>query len=97
MAGVCRESARSHPLPGLPGDEERAIEDPELAVLSAMAHAQDPTTDKSARIALVAQYGAPSAAVEAHVRATSSTELDRVAERVLTARTVEEALGTPCA
>jgi hypothetical protein len=36
-------------------DKERAIEDPELAVLSAMAHAQDPNTDKSARIALLAQ------------------------------------------
>jgi hypothetical protein len=161
-------------LSGVPEitDEERAIEDPELAVLSAMAHAQDPNTDKSARIALLAQmvslgldaerstlycdlilhslpeaarralqamdaskyqyqsefaqryfgqgkaagviegrtegrveiilkllatrYGALSAAVEAHVRATGSTELDRVAERVLTARTVEEALGILC-
>jgi len=35
-------------------NEESVIEDPELAVLSAMAHAQDPDTDKSARIALVA-------------------------------------------
>jgi hypothetical protein len=149
-------------------DKERAIEDPELAVLSAMAHAQDPNTDKSARIALLAQmvslgldaerstlyydliqhalpeavrrvlkamdaskyqyqsefaqryfgqgkaagraegrveiilkqlatrYGAVSAAVEARVRAAGSTELDRVAERVLTASTVEEALGIPC-
>jgi hypothetical protein len=153
-------------------DEERAIEHPELAVLSAMAHAQDPNTDKSVRIALLAQmvslgldaerstlycdlilhslpdaarrallamdaskyqyqsefaqryfgqgkaagviegrtegrveiilkllatrYGAVSAAIEAHVRAVGSTELDRVAERVLTARTVEEALGIPC-
>jgi hypothetical protein len=158
-------------LSGVPEitDEERAIEDPELAVLSAMAHAQDPNTDKSARIALLAQmvslgldadrstlycdlilhslpeaarralqamdaskyqyqsefaqryfgqgkaagraegrveiilkqlatrYGAVSAAVEAHVRAVGSTELDRIAERVLTARTVEEALGIPCA
>jgi hypothetical protein len=46
---------------------------------------------------LATRYGALSPAVEAHVRATSSTELDRVAERVLTARTVQEALGTPCA
>jgi hypothetical protein len=152
-------------------DEERAIEDPELVVLSAMAHAQDPDMDKSVRIALLAQmvslgldaerstlycdlilhslpeaaqrallamdaskyqyqsefaqryfgqgkaagvvqgrtegrveiilkqlatrYGAVSAAVEAHVRSASSTELDRVAERLLTARSVEEALGIP--
>jgi hypothetical protein len=32
----------------------QAMEDPELAVLSAMAHAQDPNPDKSARIALLA-------------------------------------------
>lgn len=38
----------------------------------------------------------PEAAVEAHIRAAGSTELDRVAERVLTARTVDEALGIPC-
>jgi hypothetical protein len=36
-------------------DEERAREDPELAVLSAMAHGRDPDPDKSARIALLAQ------------------------------------------
>jgi hypothetical protein len=45
---------------------------------------------------LATRYGAMSAAVEAHVRAAGTTELDRVAERVLTARTVEEALGIPC-
>jgi hypothetical protein len=161
-------------LSGVPEitDEERAIEDPELAVLSAMAHAQDPNTDKSVRIALLAQmvslgldagrsmlysdlilhslpeaarralqamdaskyqyqsefarryfgegkaagviegreegrveiilkqlatrYGALSAAVEAHVRGAGGTELDGVAERVLTARTVDEALGIAC-
>jgi hypothetical protein len=44
---------------------------------------------------LATRYGAVSAAVEAHVRAAGSTDLDRVAERVLTARTVEEALGIP--
>ena len=44
-------------LSGIPEitDEQRAIEDPELAVLSAMAHAHDPNTDKSSRIALLAQ------------------------------------------
>lgn len=36
-------------------DEGRAKEDPELAVLSAMAHARDPDPVKSARIALLAQ------------------------------------------
>ena len=46
---------------------------------------------------LTTRYGAVSAAVEARVRAAGSTELDRIAERVLTARTVEEALGIPCA
>jgi hypothetical protein len=45
---------------------------------------------------LATRYGAVSAAVEARVRAAGSTELDRVAERVLTASTVEEALGIPC-
>jgi hypothetical protein len=39
---------------------------------------------------------AVAAAVEAHVRAAGSAELDCVADRVLTARTVEEALGIPC-
>jgi hypothetical protein len=164
-------------------DEERAIEDPELAVLSAMAHAHDPNTDKSARIALLAQmvsigldaerstlycdlilhslpeatrralqamdaskyqyqsefaqryfgqgkaagvaegriegrtegrtegriegcaeiilkllatrYGPVSEAIEARVRTAGRTELDGIAERLLTARTVEEALGIP--
>jgi predicted transposase YdaD len=146
-----------------------------LAVLSAMAHGQDPNTDKSVRIALLAQmvslgldaerstlycdlilhslseaarqvllamdasryqyqsefaqryfgqgnaagvvegrvqgrtegrveiilkllatrYGAVSAAAEAHVRTAGTTELDRIAERVLTACTIEEALGIP--
>jgi hypothetical protein len=46
---------------------------------------------------LAIRYGAVSAAIETHVRTAGSTELDRVAERVLTARTVEEALGIPCA
>jgi hypothetical protein len=45
---------------------------------------------------LATRYGAVPAAIEAHVRAAGSTELDRFAERVLTARTVEEALGIPC-
>ena len=42
---------------------------------------------------LSARYGALSAAVEAHVRAASSTELDGIAERVLMANTLDEALG----
>jgi hypothetical protein len=147
-------------LSGVPEitDEERAIEDPELAVLSAMAHARDPDTMKSARIALLAQmvslgldversklycdlvlhslpeaarralqamdaskyeyqsefarrylaqgrveivlkqlatrYGALSAAIAARVRDASAADLDGIAERVLTARTLDEALGT---
>jgi len=36
-------------------DETQAIADPELAVLSAMAHGQDVDTDKSVQIALAAQ------------------------------------------
>jgi flagellar biosynthesis/type III secretory pathway protein FliH len=36
-------------------DKEAALKDPELAVLSAMAHAKDPDTMKSARIASLAQ------------------------------------------
>jgi len=36
-------------------DESQALADPELAVLSAMAHGQDPNTDKSVQIALAAQ------------------------------------------
>ena len=36
-------------------DKERALKDPELAVLSAMAHAKNPDTMKSARIASLAQ------------------------------------------
>jgi hypothetical protein len=147
-------------LSGVPEitDEERAREDPELAVLSAMAHARDPDTTKSARIALLAQmvslgldaerstlycdlvlhslpeaarralqamdaskyeyqsefarryfaqgrveivlkqlatrYGALSAAIAARVREASAADLDGIAERVLTARTLDEALGT---
>jgi hypothetical protein len=145
------------------------MEDPELAVLSAMGHARDPDTAKSARIAMLAQmaaagldanrsmlycdlilrslpeaarralramdidnyefksdfarkyirkgmklgkaegkaegrmeiilkqlakrYGALSEAIEARVRSVGSAELDEVAERLLTAGTVEEALG----
>jgi hypothetical protein len=44
-------------LSGVPEitDEERAKADPELAVLSAMAHARDADPAKSARIALLAQ------------------------------------------
>jgi hypothetical protein len=156
-------------------DEKRAIDDPELAVLSAMAHGRDPNTAKAAHIALLAQmvslgldaerstlycdlilhslpeaarralqtmdtskyeyqsefarryfgqgkaagkaegrvvgrvegrveiilrllatrYGILSAAVEARVRGAGSAELDSVAERVLTASSLEEALGLP--
>lgn len=154
-------------LSGVPEivDKEQAIEDPELAVLSAMGHARDPDTAKSARIALLAQmaiagidadrstlysdlifhslpeaarralkamdldnyefqsdfarrffrrgkrmgraegrleiilkmlatrFGALSDAIEARVRKIDNAELDEVAERLLTAETVEEALG----
>jgi hypothetical protein len=161
-------------------DEEQAKDDPELAVLSAMAHAKDPDTSKSARIALGAQiasvgldaersmlycdlilnslpeaarralqamsasnyefqsefarryygqgkaegkaegraegkaegkaegnaegrleivlrllgarYGVLSAAVVSRVRNATATDLERIAERVLTAQTVDEAL-----
>ena len=44
---------------------------------------------------LATRYGILSAAVEARVRGAGSTELDGVAERVLTASTLEEALGIP--
>jgi hypothetical protein len=44
---------------------------------------------------LATRYGALSDAVEARIRAAGSAELDRLAERVLTARTLEEALGVP--
>jgi Domain of unknown function (DUF4351) len=158
-------------LSGVPEitDKERAVADPELAVLSAMAHTHDPDMHKSVRIALMAhmvshgldadrsklycdlilhslpeaarrallemdastyqyqsefarryfgqgkaegmaegrnegrveiilellakRFGALSTAIEAHVRDAGSAELDGVAERVLTAGTVEEALG----
>jgi len=153
-------------LSGVPEviDEDRAKEDPELAVLSAMAHAQDANTDKSARIALLAhmvslgldaerstlycdlvlhslpeaarralqamdaskyqyqsefarryfgegkaagraegrieiilkqlarRYGAVSETFGARIRTASCTELDAIAERLLSARTIEEAL-----
>jgi hypothetical protein len=44
---------------------------------------------------LATRYGILSAAVEAHVRGAGSAELDSVAERVLTASTLDEALGLP--
>ena len=167
-------------LSGVPEitDERRALEDPELAVLSAMAHARDPDTTKSTHIALLAQmaslgldaersilycdlilnalpetarqallvmnpskyeyqsefarryfaqgkaegraegeaegeargklegqialilrllaarYGNVSPGGEQRVRAATSSELDRIAERLLEAATLEEALGT---
>jgi hypothetical protein len=155
-------------LSGVPEitDEERAKEDPELAVLSAMAHARDPDPAKSVRIALLAQmaslgldaerstlycdlvlhslpeaarlallamdaskyeyqsefarryfgagkaegvaqgrveivlkllatrYGQLSAAVAARVQGANTTDLDAIAQRVLTAQTLDEALGT---
>ena len=151
-------------LSGVPEitDEKRAKEDPELAVLSAMAHARDPDTTKAVRLAFLAQmasigldaersrlycdlvlhalpeaarqalkamdaskyeyqsefarqyygqgkadgvaqivlkllttrYGVLSAKVVARVRSASVTELDGIAERVLTAGTLDEALGT---
>jgi hypothetical protein len=44
---------------------------------------------------LATRYGAVSEAVGAHIRTAGSTELDDIAERLLSARTVEEALGIP--
>jgi hypothetical protein len=159
-------------LSGVPEitDEGRAKEDPELAVLSAMAHASDPDPARSARIALLAQmvslgldaerstlycdlvlhslpeaarralqamdaskyeyqsefarryfgagkaegvaqgvaqgrveivlkllatrYGQLSAAVAARVQGANTADLDAIAQRVLTAQTLDEALGT---
>jgi hypothetical protein len=146
-------------LSGVPEitDKEEAMEDPELAVLSAMGHARDPDTAKSARIALVAhiaaagldadrstlycdlilrslpeaarralramdiedyefqsafarkyvkmgrieiileqlttRYGPLSKAIKARVRRIESKKLGEVAKRLLTAETLEEALG----
>jgi hypothetical protein len=150
-------------LSGVPEvrDEQEAKKDPELAVLSAMGHAQDPDTAKSVRIALLAQmasvgldadrrtlyldlilhslpeaarralkainpmkyeyqsdfareyfgkgkaagrielilkllagkYGTLSQAIESRIREVNNEELDSVAVRLLSARTVEEAVG----
>jgi hypothetical protein len=142
-------------------DEGRAIADPELAVMSAMAHARDPNAEKVLRIAHVAQlasekldaerstmycdlilyalpevtraaliamnpakyeyqsefakqyygrgkiegrvdlvlrqlakrYGALSDATKALVAGAADAELEGIADRVLTASTLEEALG----
>jgi hypothetical protein len=151
-------------LSGVPEitDEERAKEDPELAVLSAMAHARDPDPAKSARIALLAQmvslgldversrlycdlvlhslpeaarrallamdalkyeyqsefarryygqgkadgvaetvlkllagrFGALPPAVATHLQSANAADLDQIAQRLLTAQTLDEALGT---
>jgi hypothetical protein len=43
---------------------------------------------------LAMRYGALSAAIAARVRDASAADLDGIAERVLTARTLDEALGT---
>jgi len=42
---------------------------------------------------LAARYGALSAAVVARVRETNATDLERIAERILTAQTLDEALS----
>jgi hypothetical protein len=42
---------------------------------------------------LAKRYGALSEAIEARVRSVGSAELDEVAERLLTAGTLQEALG----
>jgi hypothetical protein len=159
-------------LAGVPEitDARRAREDPELAVLSAMGHAQDSDTNKSVKIAMLAQiasagldaersrlycdlvmYSLPEAArralqamdaskyqyqsdfarsyygkgkadgvaegkaagvteivlkqlatrfgglsptVQTHLLSASAAELEQIAQRVLTARTLDEALGT---
>jgi hypothetical protein len=44
---------------------------------------------------LATRYGMLSAAVETHVRGAVSAELDAIAKRVLTASTLDEALGVP--
>ena len=44
---------------------------------------------------LAARYGKVSQSAEAHVRGASSTELDRIAESLLTASTLEQALNKP--
>ena len=146
-------------LSGIPEvtDEDVACKEPELAVLSALGHANDPDPEKSARIALMAQmasigldaersslycdlvlnsltevarrallqmdvkkyeyqsefarrydgqgridmllkqltsrYGTLPPEVTEKVRNASATELDGIAERVLTAKTLEEAMG----
>ena len=150
-------------LSGVPEvtDADQARKEPELAVLSALGHANDPDIDKSARIALMAQmasvgldeersslycdlvlnslpevarrallamdakkyeyqsefarrffgqgvergrvdlvlkllatrYGPLSAEVAGKVQNTGAAELDSIAERVLTAKTLDEALG----
>jgi hypothetical protein len=147
-------------LSGVPKitDEELAKEDPELAVLSALAHASDPDPAKSARIALLAQmaslgldperstlycdlvlnslpeaarralqamnpskyeyqsefarryvaqgrvemvlkllttrYGELSAGVAERIQGANTADLVAIAERMLTAQTLDEALGT---
>ena len=138
-------------------DEDVACKEPELAVLSALGHANDPDPEKSARIALMAQmasigldaersglycdlvlnslsevarralsemdvkkyeyqsefarryygqgridmllkmlttrYGTLPPEVTDKVRNASATELDGIAERVVTAKTLEKAMG----
>jgi hypothetical protein len=44
---------------------------------------------------LATRYGMLSAAVETHVRGAGSAELDAIAKRMLTASTLDEALGVP--
>jgi hypothetical protein len=151
-------------LAGVPEitDEKRAREEPELAVLSALGHAQDPDTKRSVKIARLAQkvsagldaersrlyfdlvmyslpeaarralqamdaskyeyqsdfarsyygkgkadgvaeivlkqlatrFGGLSPAVQTLLQSASAAELERIAQRVLTAQTLDEALGT---
>jgi hypothetical protein len=44
---------------------------------------------------LAARYGQLSAAVAARVQGANTADLDAIAQRVLTAQTLDEALGTP--
>jgi hypothetical protein len=46
---------------------------------------------------LAKRYGALSDVIEARIRRAGYAELDSIAERVLTAQTVEEAVGIPSA
>lgn len=85
-------------------DEGVARADPELAVLSAMAHGAQGRTEGiesgrlQGRVDLVmrqlnVRFGALSEEVKARIATSSLSELDAIGERLLTAQTLQEALG----